>query len=181
MLELHQLKCFKLITWTKALQNNFMKYFSKCWTQTLKDNRIFYFIFIITCCVLFSILKFKFRKIQTNMQYQKFHQVRIIQDTNCHWLSLCLFVSFVLEALLLFLALLLFHSEHTANPVWHTSANPFSLCRVTTPRPPCWEQSFNLKQRNKGTENNLSPKWYQDACLGVSRWSEKQKNVVSIQ
>jgi hypothetical protein len=24
------------------------------------------------------------------------------------------------------------------------------------------------------------PKWYQEACLGVSRWTEKSKNVVSI-
>ena len=131
----------------------------------------------------YSINKLLHCKAKTNMQYQKFHQVRIIQDTNCHWFSLCLFVSFVLEALLLFLALLLFHSEHTANPVWHTSANPFSLCRVTTPRPPCWEK---VSIWNKGTKElkiirSISPKWYQDACLGVSRWSEKQKNVVSIQ
>ena len=43
---------------------------------------------------------------------------------------------------------------------------------------------FFVKAKRKKTIQKrrqfLCLKWYQEACLGVSRWTEKQKNVVSI-
>ena len=64
----------------------------------------------------------------------------------------------------------------TPGPITHIKQDMMYPSSMSSPAPP------NSRQVRGGEvargDDCLYYQWYQEACLGVSRWSEKQKNVV---
>ena len=73
----------------------------------------------------------------------------------------------------------------TPGPITHIKQDMMYPSSMSSPAPPNSRQvSQRIREggagegRQAGDFDCLYYQWYQEACLGVSRWSEKQKNVV---
>ena len=65
----------------------------------------------------------------------------------------------------------------TPGPITHIKQDMMYPSSMSSPAPPNSRQVRCWEAREEG-DDCLYYQWYQEACLGVSRWSEKQKNVV---
>ena len=66
----------------------------------------------------------------------------------------------------------------TPGPITHIKQDMMYPSSMSSPAPPNSRQVRDSPVSAGRGDDCLYYQWYQEACLGVSRWSEKQKNVV---